>query len=466
MAIEEDLSEWEIAKTSKMFSYGLGYVIVNYFLYYGLSPVFYYYQVELGLSVIMIGLAFVIFALWNMVNDPILGYLTERPFKWTKRFGFRAPWVVISAVPLLIFFYLIWVPPEDANQLTLFLWFVIITCLFDTFFSLFNDHVYGGYTNQFPSEYERRRSFAIATLCIAFGVIGMGALSGAFIVFGDPSSFVLFALIAVIVMAVLTVFLILGIKESEEMKKMYLDSYEKAEKTSFIGTMKTALKTKNFRVSLLGYTCQVTALNLFLASQLYLFNFVYNLDFTNYLYAQLVGVVAILVVIPFWSNFAKKHGFKKTYWVCFMGHGLSFLLLIFVYSVPILLIFTFINYVFLSGEILMLQPVASDTYDEVSVQIEKHVDATLVGVRTFFFRMAFLVQAGVFVGIFLATGFIADPGATQTDLALWGIRFNGIILPAAILSGMALIFRRYYTLEGAEKEALIKKLKDMGLFQK
>ena len=466
MAIEEDLTEWEIAKTGKMFSYGLGYCIVNYFLYYGLAPVFYFYQVELGLSVIMVGLAFVIFALWNMVNDPLLGYLTERPTKWTKKYGFRAPWVVISAVPLLIFFYLIWVPPEDANQLTLFLWFIIITCLFDTFFSLFNDHVYGGYTNQFPSEYERRRSFAIATLCIAFGVIGMGALSGAFIVPGEPSSFVLFALIAVIVMAVLTVFLILGIKESEEMKKMYIDSYEKAEKVGFFSTMKTSLKTKNFRVSLLGYTCQVTALNLVLASQLYLYTFVYNMPFSYYLYAQLVGVVAVLVMIPFWSNFAKKHGFKKTYWVCFMLHGLSFLLFLFVTNIIILLIFTFINFVCLSGEILMLQPVASDTYDEVSVQIEKHVDATLVGVRTFFFRMAFLVQAGVFVTVFLATGFIADPNVTQSDLALWGLRFNGMILPAAILVVMALIFKKYYTLEGAEKEALVKKLKDMGLYQK
>jgi GPH family glycoside/pentoside/hexuronide:cation symporter len=465
MAIEEDLSEWEIAPTGKMFSYGLGYVIVNYFLYYGLANLFYYYQVELGISVILVGIAFVIFALWNMINDPILGYLTERPTRWTKKWGFRAPWVVISAIPLIILYFLIWVPPTGADLMTIFLWFIIITCLFDTFFSLFNDHVYGGYTNQFPSEYERRRSFAIATLCIAFGVIGMGALSGAFITPGDPSSYVLMALIACIIMGVLCIFLFLGIKESKEMKQMYLDSYEKSEEVGFFSTMKTALKTKNFLVSLAGYTCQVTAVNLFLASQLYLFNYVYNLDFTYFLYAQVIGVVAILVLIPFWSNFARRYGFKKTYWVCFAGHGLTFLLFIFVISVPLLLIFTFINYAFLSGEILMLQPVASDTYDEVSVKFDKHVDATLVGVRTFFFRIAFLVQAGVFVAVFLATGFVAEAGATQTELALWGIRFNGIILPAAIFVGMALIFRKYYTLEGAEKEALIKKLKDKGIFQ-
>jgi GPH family glycoside/pentoside/hexuronide:cation symporter len=465
MAIEEDFSEWGIASTKKMFSYGFGYVIINYFLYYGLAPLFYFYQVELGLSVVLVGVAYIIFAIWNMVNDPLLGYITERPTRWTKKWGYRAPWVVITAVPLLVLFYVLWIPPAGASQLTLFLWFVIVTCVFDTFFSIFNDHVYGGYTNQFPSEYERRRSFAIATICIAFGVIGMGALSGAFIVPGKPETFVAFALLAVIINAVLTVFLILGIGESEQMKQMYLDSYEKADKASFYTTMKTALKTKNFRVSLAGYTCQVTALNLVLASQLYLFNYVYNLPFTFYLYSQLVGVVFVLAMIPFWSNFSRKRGFKKTYWICFLMHGLTYLLLLFVTDLLSLIIFTAINYVFFSGEILMLQPVASDTYDEVSSQLNKHVDATLVGVRTFFFRLAIVVQAIVFVVVFLATGFDPRPEAVQTPLAQFGIQFNGIILPAAILAGMGLIFRKYYTLEGAEKEALVKKLKDMGIYK-
>ena len=275
MAIEEDLSGWEIKGTRKMWSYGLGYSVINFFLYFGIAPMWFYYQVELGLSVILLGIAFVIFTLWNMVNDPLLGYLTERPTRWTKKWGYRAPWIFISAPPLLILFFLMWTPPTGASQITLFLWFVILTCVFDTFFSLFNDHVYGSYTNQFPSEYERRRSFAIATFCIAFGVLGMGAISGAFIVIGEPATYVSFALLSVIIMGVASVLLILGIGESEEMKQMLLSSYEEAEELGFIPTMKTALKTKNFRVSLLGYTCQVTATNLNLASQLFLFAYVY-----------------------------------------------------------------------------------------------------------------------------------------------------------------------------------------------
>jgi GPH family glycoside/pentoside/hexuronide:cation symporter len=166
MAIQEDLSEWEIASTGKMISYAFGYIIINFLLGTGFSLVIYFYEVEVGIAVVLLSLAYVIFAIWNMVNDPILGFLTDRPFKWTKKWGLRAPWVVFSAFPILIFYFLIWTPPESVSDMFIFLYFIIITCVFDTFFSIYNDHVYGGFTNQFPSEYERRRAFAISTILI------------------------------------------------------------------------------------------------------------------------------------------------------------------------------------------------------------------------------------------------------------------------------------------------------------
>jgi GPH family glycoside/pentoside/hexuronide:cation symporter len=190
MAVEEDLSEWEIASTGKMFSYAFGYLFINFLIMGGFSLVFYYYEVELGVSVLLLGLAYVIFAIWNMINDPLLGYLTDRPLKWTKKWGLRAPWILISGIPILLFYFLIWVPPEGASEMTIFIWFIVITCLFDTFFSIYNDHVYGGYTNQFPSEYERRRSFAIATILMGILMTVMGVIGNAIIVYGDRDSFI------------------------------------------------------------------------------------------------------------------------------------------------------------------------------------------------------------------------------------------------------------------------------------
>ena len=463
MAIEEDLSEWEIASTGKMISYGLGYLVINALV--SLGGLFYFYEVEAGLPVIYVMLAIVIFAIWNMVNDPLLGYLTDRPLKWTPKYGLRAPWVVLSAFPLLIFYVLIYVPPLGASAIIIFAWLIVMTCLFDTFFSIYNDHVYGGFTNQFPSEYERRRSFAIATLLMGAILTALGIIRLFIIQWGKPETFAMAALVTAIILGVMNIFVFRGIGESEEMKQMFISSYEKAKEKSFYGAMKTALKTKNFRVSLAGYTISITAMALWNTSASYMYKDVYRVDPAAGVLPTLVGVAAFIGFIPLWYNYARKHGFKKTYYMCFILHGLTFLPFLFTQNMIQHTIFVFISYMIYSGEVIMLMPVASDTYDEVASKLEMRSDAMLVGVRNFFFRVAFIVVAVALGGIHILTLYDPDPAAIQTPEAILGIRIHAALIPAIMYIIMGLIFKKYYTLEGAEKEALVRKLKDLGIYR-
>ena len=464
MAIEEDLSEWEIASTGKMISYGLGYLVINALV--SLGGLFYFYEVEAGLPVFYVMLAIIIFAIWNMVNDPLLGYLTDRPLKWTPKYGLRAPWVVFSAFPLLIFYVLIYTPPLGANAIMIFVWLIAMTCVFDTFFSIYNDHVYGGFTNQFPSEYERRRAFAIATVLMGTIMTALGIIRLFIIQWGKPETFAMAALVTAVILGVFNIIVFRGIGESEEMKQMFISSYEKAEQKGFYGAMKTALKTKNFRVSLAGYTVSVTAMaGLWNASTLYMYKDVYGIEPSAAILTTLVGVAAFLGFIPFWYNYARKHGFKKTYYTCFILHGLAFIPFLFTQNIIQHTIFVFILYMIYSGEVIMLMPVASDTYDEVASKLEMRGDAMLVGVRNFFFRVAFIVVAVALGGIHILTFYDPNPAATQTPEAILGIRIHAALIPAIMYVIMGLIFKKYYTLEGAEKEALVKKLKDLGIYR-
>jgi len=464
MAIEEDLSEWEIAPTWRMVAFGFGYIFVNWLLSYGLANVFYFYQVEIGLNVIYVGVAYAIFAIWNMVNDPLLGYFTDKPLKWTPKYGLRAPWVVVTTIPVLVFFYLIWIPPQGAGAMVIFIWFIIFTCLHDTFFSIYNDHIYGGFTNQFPSEYERRRAFAIVTIMLFIVLTFMTILSSQLIVYGNPDSFVMWSVVMIILLAIYSIVIFPGVRESEEMKQMFLTAYEKADETSFFTNLKIALKTKNFRVSLCGYTITLTATTLFGGATIYYFRYIYGIPFTMTAIPALFGVVASLAMIPFWSNYARKHGFKKCYATAYIIHGFLFLPFLFTFDIITHTIFYVIYNMVYIGEVTMLMPVASDTYDEVSSNVGRRVDASLVGIRTFFFRVALLVQAIVFTVIFLATGF--NPNTeTQTLQAQMGIRVAGALIPAILMITMGFIFRKYYTLEGEEKMALVRKLKDLGIYR-
>ena len=475
MTEKKDLSEWEVASTRKMAGYGFGYIIVNYLLLYGLSSMDYFFRVVIGLSAELILLSMIIFATWNMINDPLLGYLTDKPLKWTKKWGLRAPWVVLMTVPMFIFFILIWTVPTGVDDSAIFIYMVLIVCLFDLFFSVYNAHLYGGYTNQFPSKFERRKSFMLMTVMLFIALIGMSVIQSAIIGVDETaqSSYITNAIIMVVLLLIFTIPTIkFGIGESEEMKSMFIEKYESADKASFIEVAKKALKTKNFRISLIGYTVQVTATTLWNAAQIYFFVDVYGIGLERQTLPLLLSIIAAIASIPFWSNFTRKGNFKKTYWIAFLIHGLCFLPFLAMLAIPfesgmfVILhtIFLFIMNIFYAGEVTMLMPVASDTYDEVALKLGKRSDATFVGIRNFFFRMAFLVQAIVFFVILTMVNYDTTPLATQTATAKVGIIVMGAVIPCILFVVMSQIFRKHYTLVGKEKDDMIKSLKEAGLY--
>ncbi|MHA1479576.1 MAG: MFS transporter, partial [Promethearchaeota archaeon] len=366
----------------------------------------YFFRVVIGLSAELILIAMTIFTIWNMINDPLLGFLTDKPMKWTKKWGLRAPWIVIMTAPMLIFFILIWtVPTGDVT--VKFIYMVVIICIFDFFFSIYNDHLYGGFTNQFPSKFERRKSFMLMTVMLFITLIVLSVLQSTIIGIDESaqSSYVINGIIMVAILAVFTIPTIkFGISESEEMKSMFIEKYESADKASFMEVLKTALKTKNFRISLMGYTAFQTAITIWNAAQIYFFVDVYGIGMDAQRIPLLLSIIAAIASIPFWSNFTRKRNFKKTYWVAFLLHGLSFLPFLVMLAIPfessmfviMHTVFLFISNIFYAGEVTMLMPVAADTYDEVAVKLGKRSDATFVGIRNFFYRVAFLVQALVF----------------------------------------------------------------------
>jgi Na+/melibiose symporter-like transporter len=410
-----------------------------------------------------------------MINDPLLGYLTDKPMKWTKKWGLRAPWIVIMTAPMLIFFILIWTVPTGVDDSVKFIYMVVIVCLFDMFFSIYNDHLYGGYTNQFPSKFERRKSFMLMTVMLFVTLIVLSVLQSTIIGIDEnaQSSYVINAIIMMVILAVFSIPTIkFGIGESEEMKSMFIEKHESADKASFIEVTKMALKTKNFRVSLIGYTVQVTAVTIWNAAQIYFFVDVYGIGLDAQRIPLLLSIIAAIASIPFWSNFTRKGDFKRTYWVAFLLHGLSFLPFLVMLTLPfessmftiLHTVFLFVSNIFYAGEVTMLMPVASDTYDEVALKLGKRADATFVGLRNFFFRMAFLVQAVVFFVVLTLVNYDPTPLATQTETAKMGIMLMGTLIPCILFVVMSQIFRKYYTLEGKEKDDMIKSLKEAGLY--
>jgi len=79
---KNQISDSNFKQHSKLsiLSYSLGDFIFQIFAITFGAYVFYYYEVELGLNSWLTMIGFIIYAIWNAVNDPLVGYLCDRPF--------------------------------------------------------------------------------------------------------------------------------------------------------------------------------------------------------------------------------------------------------------------------------------------------------------------------------------------------------------------------------------------------
>ena len=132
--------------------------------------IFFYVDV-MKLSPYLAAIGMIIFGIWNAINDPILGYLSDRT---RTRWGRRIPYLAFGILPLGLVYYLLWVPGfSELNQVfQLFIYFVLAICLFDTFYSLIAINIVALYPEMFRDLTERTQ---VNSLRQSFWMLGLGA---------------------------------------------------------------------------------------------------------------------------------------------------------------------------------------------------------------------------------------------------------------------------------------------------
>jgi glycoside/pentoside/hexuronide:cation symporter, GPH family len=119
------------------------------------------------------GLSQLVGKIWDAVNDPIVGVMSDRGNvfgeKIRQRWGRRYPWMMVGAIPLGIFFFLQWIVPFDrGNQWGLFFFYTLISILFNSFYTVVN-LPYTALTAELTPDYDERTSLSTFRFMFSIG---------------------------------------------------------------------------------------------------------------------------------------------------------------------------------------------------------------------------------------------------------------------------------------------------------
>ncbi|NEP18144.1 MAG: MFS transporter [Leptolyngbya sp. SIO4C1] len=397
-----------------------------------------------GLEPITAGTVLLIGKIWDGVNDPIVGMLSDRT---RTRWGRRYPWIFLTGVPFGIAFFFNWIVPGFATTPAAKFWYyVLISVAFQIFFTTTN-LPYSVLTAEMTQDYDERTeltSFRLAfslTGAVLILAVGLGVSE----VVSDPARQyqVLGALGGLISIGAIY-WCVLGTYRHTQQQAKYrgrsLNEQADIDETPFWQQLKIVFSNRPFLFVVGIYLFSWLALQITATIIPYYVTFWMGGD--NYFLAALLVQGTAIVMMFFCSLLSKRIGKKGLY---FLGSGVWI-------GVQLALFFLQPGQLGVMYGLCLLASFGVATAYIVPWSILPDVielDELNTGCRregAFYAFMTLLQKGGLAVGIFFVSvaletsGFEKD-AVLQPDSALWAIRFfMGPVPLVLLICGMILAF--------------------------
>jgi len=98
----------------------------------------FFYTDYLRLSASLIGRGWFLFGIWNTVNDPVSGIVSD---KFKEKYKERKKLMTVLILPMTVAYVLIWLPQPGVNETLLFVYFLVAISVFDLLYTLFSVNV-------------------------------------------------------------------------------------------------------------------------------------------------------------------------------------------------------------------------------------------------------------------------------------------------------------------------------------
>ncbi len=419
-------------------------------IYGGLLTIF--YQDYLGLSARWIGIAATIYAIWNAVNDPLFGYITDNTR--SKR-GRRIPYMRFTAPFLALTFVLVWFAPPQAGQQTLFWWMLVTMLLYDTCYTIIG-LVYSSLLPEVTESDAQRNGLQISSSL--FGMLG--TLVGFLIPdlvrpkTGETSFVPLYVAMVIVAMVSMVLILITTFKVKERREFAIVDQpvpLLKAIKFTFTSKAFLILVAENFMAILMS--------SLILGSIFYLADYVLQwpaMQLLAFLFIPLIAGIPITTLIR------KRFGVvgAQQFLLVLAGVGLIAIAFVPPFLIPACIVLAGFG---LSGPQTLTNILFAQVADEDELRSGQRREGAFFGVNALITKPAQSIALWITPFILERTSFVTRASnlgeifLDQPDQAIMGIKiFSGVIPGVACLLGALILV--WYPLRGERLKAIQEKV--------
>jgi Na+/melibiose symporter-like transporter len=434
-----------------------------------------FYYGWMGLQNYWIVIAQIIYAVWNVVNDPIFGNRinnTKYYNKKKKEYQRYIPYIKFGAPIFSLFFALVFFPPDSLrgqpNDLTiqvwLFVWYLVSQIAYDTMFTIvLCAHV--ALLPQMTLNQREREKIQLFSTIFSLPAIIFGFILPVMFLTNPTAVKIAQFQILVIIIAIIGMVPYFIIAKVVHEHSEHIPEQQKGT----IESLKIAWKNKSFRIYVIYDGVSVFVINVLMSTVTFYLTWVLTPLGADLLLFFIGPIICLLISIPLILKIAKKYstkasisyslavltiGFFFTFFIGFLGNWVLI-------SVGISIIFFGF-----AGDFIQHNPMRADTidYDYWKVSGERR-EGLYAGIGPLLSKPMISVALAVPTTIMTAFGLIFPyEGATGLVATQgMGAAFLSVNISFALLPGIAsligfIIWVKYYPLTGRVVEEMKREL--------
>ncbi|MBE3583966.1 MAG: MFS transporter [Limnochordaceae bacterium] len=357
--------------------------------------ILFFYLDYLKAPALAIGSVMTAYGIWNAINDPLFGLISDRT---QTRWGRRIPYIAFGTLPLMIAFALLWMPPFTSQQPHLLVaYFALMTFLWDGLYTLVILNWTALFPEMFPSLAERSQVSALRQMFSIIGMIGGIALvpmiRGAI---GWANMGILFAVISGISLYVA----LAGSREDP-------DKLSKEKPIGLVESVTRTFTTPSFPYYVIANFLIQLAFTILTAVLPFYIKYVLHLNDNQS--TALLGTVLVVafLAMPAWSVITARKGGRTAMLIGLVTFGVLLWGFWFAHSFASGMMAGALAGLGLASLMMLLDVLLADIIDEDEVRTGQRREGAFFGIQAFVIRLGISVESLLVTSLLHSAGYVS-----------------------------------------------------------